>query len=101
MFTTEAISVTSVSVTPATASVSKGQSLQLTANVTTTGFDNKSVTWSVDRDSTTLGVTISSSGLLKVPAGIELDSVVVTATSVYNKTVSGTANITIVSPDGK
>lgn len=101
VFTTEAISVTSVLLSPASASVSKGQSLQLTANVTTTGFANKSVTWSVDRDSTTLGVTISSSGLLKVPAGIELDSAVVTATSVYDKTVSGTANITIVSPDGK
>ena len=44
-------SVTSVSVTPSTATTAAGQNVQLTATVATTGFANKAVTWSIEKDS--------------------------------------------------
>ena len=44
-------SVTSVSVTPSTATTAAGQNVQLSATVATTGFANKAVTWSIEKDS--------------------------------------------------
>ena len=44
-------SVTSVSVTPSTATSAAGQDVQLSATVATTGFANKAVTWSIEKDS--------------------------------------------------
>lgn len=43
--------VTSVAVTPSTATAAAGQNVQLSATVATTGFANKAVTWSVEKDS--------------------------------------------------
>lgn len=43
--------VTSVSVTPSTATAAAGQNVQLSATVETTGFANKAVTWSIEKDS--------------------------------------------------
>ena len=80
VFTTDAIGVTSVSVSPATASVSAGQELKLTATVVTTGFANKAVIWSVDDKSAAAGVT---------------GEITVKATSVYDSTKSNTATITV------
>ena len=45
--------VTSVSVTPSTATAAAGQDVQLSASVATTGFANKAVTWSIEQDSET------------------------------------------------
>lgn len=96
VFTTDAISVTSVSVSPATATVSAGQDLELTATVVTTGFANKAVVWSVDDTSAGLGVEITQAGKLKVPASVESGTeITVTATSVYDSTKSNTAVITV------
>lgn len=44
-------SVTSVAVTPSTATAAAGQNVQLSATVETTGFANKAVTWSIEQDS--------------------------------------------------
>lgn len=44
-------SVSSVSVTPSTATAAAGQNVQLSATVSTTGFANKAVTWSIEKDS--------------------------------------------------
>lgn len=65
-------SVTAISVSPATASVSAGQDLKLSASVTTTGFANKAVMWSIDRDSETTDAnkaTVSVDGVLSIPSG--------------------------------
>lgn len=65
-------SVTAVSVSPATATVSAGQDLKLSATVTTTGFANKAVMWSIDRDSETTDAnkaTVSVDGVLNIPSG--------------------------------
>ena len=94
VFTTDAIGVTSVSVSPATASVSAGQELKLTATVVTTGFANKAVIWSVDDTSAAAGVTITQAGVLKVPTGAT-GEITVKATSVYDNTKSNTATITV------
>ena len=94
-FTTEAQGVTSVTVSPSTATVSAGQSLELSAVVVTTGFANKAVYWSVDSDAYADGVRISDGGKLIVPSTATVESITVTATSIYDHTKTGTATITV------
>ena len=63
--------VSSVSVSPASATTTPGQSLQLSATVTTTGFANKAVTWSIDRDSETTAAnkaTVDINGKVTIPS---------------------------------
>lgn len=63
--------VSSVSVTPSTATMTPGQKLQLTSTVSTTGFANKAVVWSIDRDSESTEsnqATINQEGVLSVPS---------------------------------
>ena len=94
-FTVTAQAVSSVTVSPSTATVSKGQSLQLSATVVTTGFANKAVYWSVDADSYEDGIRISDMGELIIPSDATVESVTVTATSIYDNTKTGTATITV------
>lgn len=94
-FTVTAQAVSSVTVSPSTATVSKGQSLQLSASVVTTGFANKAVYWSVDADAYADGVRISDMGELIIPSDATVESVTVTATSIYDNTKTGTATITV------
>lgn len=63
--------VTSISVTPSTASVSAGQSLQLSATVVTTGFANKAVSYSIEADSETTEAnkaTVDVNGKVEIPS---------------------------------
>lgn len=87
--------ITGVTVTPATAKVSAGSSFQLSANVAGTGLIKKSVTWSIEGE-TSSGTTIDgSSGVLHVASDEPADTeITVTATAVDN--TKGTATITIV-----
>jgi len=96
VFTTATPAVDSVTVSPATATVSKGQSIKLSAVVATTGFANKAVTWSVDSDAAADGVTINiATGELSIPADATVEEVTVTATSVFDNTKTNTATITV------
>lgn len=96
VFTQDDIAVTSVAVSPATATVSKGQELKLSANVETTGFANKAVVWSISSSVDGMNVvTISADGTLKVPSTAPSGELTVTATSVYDNSVTGTATITV------
>lgn len=96
VFTQDDIVVTSVAVSPATATVSKGQELKLSANVETTGFANKAVVWSISSSVEGMNVvTISADGTLKVPSTAPSGELTVTATSVYDNSVTGTATITV------
>lgn len=96
VFTQDDIAVSSVTVSPATATVSKGQELKLSANVVTTGFANKAVVWSISSNVEGMNVvTISADGTLKVPATAPSGELTVTATSVYDNSVTGTATITV------
>lgn len=92
-FSKEASSVVSVTVTPSVATVTKGQNIQLKANVVTGGITNKSVAWSLSASN---GVRITPEGILYVDSDTSLESVTVTATSIYDNTKTGTATITIV-----
>lgn len=95
VITQSAQGVTSVTVSPSTATISAGNSVDLSATVVTTGFANKAVTWSVDSTSKTAGITIDQNGHLTIPAGVTtVETVTATATSVYDSTVTGTATIT-------
>ena len=64
--------VSSISVTPSTATTTPGQSIQLKATVATTGFANKAVSWSIDRDSETTAANKASvdiNGNVTIPSG--------------------------------
>lgn len=96
VFSTIAPSVTAVSVSPASLTISKGNDVKFTASTTTTGFANKSVVWSVDSDAVADGVSIDvATGVCKIPSTATVSSITVTATSVFDSTVSGTATITV------
>ena len=63
--------VSSISVTPSTATVSAGQSLQLSAAVNTTGFANKAVSYSIEADSETTEAnkaTVDVNGKVEIPS---------------------------------
>lgn len=82
--------VTNITVNPATATVSAGQSVQLTANVETTNFAPKSVTWTVDSEY----ATVDNSGKVTIGSNAPVStSITVTATSTYDATKKGTATV--------
>lgn len=91
--------VTAVTVSPSESSLSKGLSLQLSAVVTTTGFANKAVTWSITKGAENGKAKINETGLLTIsndyPVSGSAPQIEVTATSIYNNTVTGKATITV------
>ena len=93
-FTTEDPSVTSVTLSPKTATASKGQSVQLTATVVTTGMAPETVTWKVT-GSETVKSTITSNGLLMIAKDEANTTLTVTAESIYDSGKKDTATITV------
>lgn len=89
-YTTTAAGTITVAVTPATASVSKGQSVVLSANVTSTGFGDLDVIWSISSTKSRI-----VDGILYVSADETAETITVTATSVSDASKKGTATITI------
>ena len=95
-------SVTAVTLSPDTATVTAGQKLLITANVTATNFASKAVDWTIDSvvDSESApvespDVAIDAFGNLTVGQLDSGDVITVKATSKYNADVSGTATITV------
>ena len=82
--------VTSVTVTPSRSTVAAGQSVQLSANVVTTNFAPKSVTWSVNSEYATVDNSGKVTVLSTAPAST---NITVTATSTYDTSKKGTATI--------
>ena len=98
VFTTDSIGVTSVAISPSTASVFAGEDIQMKATVTTTGFANKGVIWSVDETSAAAGIKINEYGKLSIPSTVVANTeITVTAKAVYNQSVYNTATITVAS----
>lgn len=94
-FTEEASEITEVSVSPATANVAQGSDLTLTATVSGTGLYEKSVTWSIDGQTSDDTRINADSGVLHVSASEEASTeITVTATAKDGQT--GTATITVV-----
>lgn len=85
-------SITSVTVSPATATLSKGGKIQLSATVTTDNFAPSGLTWTSNSEK----ATVTSTGIVTVSAdAVADDEIIITATSVYDSTQSGTATITV------
>lgn len=82
--------VTSVTVSPGSATVAAGQSVQLSANVVTTNFAPKSVTWTVDSEYATVDNSGKVTVLSTAPAST---NITVTAISTYNTSKKGTATV--------
>lgn len=92
VFTQTAQAVSSITVTPSTATLDSGV-VKLSATVVTTGFANKAVTWS---SSDTSGkVSVDSNGVVTVASGATAGNYTITATSVFDSSVTGTATITV------
>lgn len=93
VFTTQEGSVTSVTVSPKTATLPAGMSVDMKATVETTGFVNKAVVWSLSEEAQ---ATIDNKGHLVINSdATPASSITVTATSVYDNSVTGTATITV------
>lgn len=82
--------VTSITVSPTTATLSAGARLQLIANVETENFASQSVTWKSDNEK----VTVSPTGMVEVLEGAT-GTVEVTATSVLDSSMTSKCDITI------
>ena len=82
--------VTSVTVSPDTATASVGDVIQLSATVATTNFAPKTVTWTSNKPN----VTVNEEGQVTIGSGAS-GSVVITATSKYDGSKSDTCTITI------
>lgn len=85
VFTLVEPSVSSVSITPSTATISKGQEIKLKGTATTVGFGNKAVSYALNSQAITSGATIDEFGTLKVPSDYTSES---GTQGVYNLTVS-------------
>ena len=84
--------VTSVSVSPATATVKAGQSISLSATVVTDKFAPQVVNWT----SNTTGVTVNRGGVVTVGADVVAGTeVTITATSAFDATKTDTCVITV------
>lgn len=91
LFVPAAPAVSSITVSPGAATVAKGQTVQLTANVTTSNFAPKTVTWSSDK----AGVEVDSSGKVTVLSTASAGAVNITATSTFDTSKTGKATITV------
>ena len=98
-----AVTVTSVTVTPVNRSVQTGSSIQFNAVVAGANNPSAAVTWRVSSNAAgtgtvTQGTSISASGLLTVSANETPRTLYVTATSVFDIAVSGSAAVTVTLP---
>lgn len=94
VFTIVQPSVTSITLSPSSATLPAGTEIKITSSVVTTGFANKAVTYSVG--SSDPAKIDALTGVLKINADATDESTItVTATSVFNTSVTGTATITV------
>ena len=91
IFATGTPAVSSVTVSPASATVVVGDSIQLSAVTSASNFAPISVEWS----SSDPNVTVTADGVVTVGHGASAGDVTITATSTYNDEVYGTATITV------
>lgn len=97
VFVAGAPTVTSVTVSPATASVFKGQGIHLNATVVSANFAPKSVVWSLT-GATSSDTTIDIYGNLHVAEDETGTTITATATSTFDSSKAGTATITVAAP---
>jgi len=88
--------VTSIVVTPNPILIYQGHIREFTAEVTGQNNPPLSVTWSVT-GSTNSGTSIGENGLLEIAGNEAATLLTVTATSTYNTSISGVANVGVLS----
>lgn len=91
IFATGTPTVSSVTVSPSSATVVVGDSIQLSAVASASNFAPISVEWS----SSDPNVTVTADGVVTVGHDASAGSVTITATSTYDDEVYGTATITV------
>jgi hypothetical protein len=94
MFTTVEPAITSIAVSPTTATVTKGNSLQLTVNIVSNGLADKEVDWILSGDNA-LKSTITPTGLLSVGADETNTTLLVEIVSKFDTTKKASATITL------
>ena len=100
VFTEETGSITSVTVSPSTASLYLGTAMQFAAAVVASGIIDQSVKWTISADNDFASETKIDpfSGYLTIDPEETNTSITVTATSVADSTKTGTAAVTVVDP---
>lgn len=93
-FVTGTPSVTSVTVSPSTLTVAKGQSGQFSADVVVENYAPKTVTWTLSGTETVTS-TIDSNGKITIAADEANTTITVTATSTFDSAKTGTATVTV------
>ena len=94
LFTTSTPGVTSVTVTPGSQTIQKGQSAKFSAAVVTTGLAPKNVTWKLTGTETVTS-TVDETGTVTIASDEANTTLTLTATSVFNNKKTGTATITV------
>ena len=85
--------VSAVTVAPSTATINKGAKAQFTASLTMSGFGSQEVNWSVPANAK---ASVDANGIVTVASDATTSSTItLTATSVQDGTVAGTATITV------
>lgn len=93
LFTTATSTITAVTVTPSTATMTKGSNQKLTAAVTGTNFVSQNVSWSIV--GTVTDSSVDANGVVTVGADETATTFSVKATSQQDNTKSGSATITV------
>lgn len=91
LFIPGAPAITSVTLTPGTATGAKGSSLYFTPTVVTQNFAPQSVIWSINSTKS----SIDQRGKLTIDASETATTITVTATSTFDGTKKGTATVTV------
>lgn len=93
-FTTETPAITSVTISPKTATVSKGQNVQFTTTVVATGMASEAISYNVT-GAVSDNTTITSNGLLIVGSDETATELTVSAISIFNSSKNDSATITV------
>ena len=94
LFTSSTPAITSVSVTPNTQTIQKGQSYKFTVNVVNTGLAPKNVTWTLTGTENVTS-TVDGMGNVSIASDETNTTLTLTATSTFDTTKKGTATITV------
>lgn len=95
LFTTNTSTVTSITISPSeSVTVAPGGNVQFTATVNGTGYKPAAVTWSVTGKNDTSAV-ITPNGVLSVPTTETNTTLTVTATSIFNSSISNSVTVTL------
>ena len=93
-FTSETPAITSVTISPKTATVSKGQNVQFTTTVVATGMASEAISYNVT-GAVSDNTTITSNGLLIVGSDETATELTVSAISIFNSSKNDSATITV------